>query len=208
MMRFALLPLLLLVLVASCSFASADDDEPPQDAVSPDEVLRRSDEAMDALLSFRVTTRVVPSVAGNPPYETAYDIRGRSCVLPAGQMPQVQPNGACPCGEQPSVHDLPFFNRAKGGQPFGPPFAGGTLASNLRLEREETLDGRRAWVLSYEFKTPSIEGPFTIWRSEWIDKETYLLLRQEQTDDDRFGVRAQVTSVLSHFDALPFPACR
>jgi hypothetical protein len=176
---------------------------------SPLEILQRSDDAMRNLKSFRAITKVVPSVPGNPPYESAYDFRGAGCILPAGQVPNVQPNGSCPCGHEQLQQDYPtFFDRAKGGRPFGPPYAGGTEPANPRLEKLEAIDGRAAWVISYEFKTPSIEGPFTIKRREWVEVESFVLLRQEQTDDDPFGVRARVTASLSQFDALPTPPCR
>jgi len=207
-MRFVLAAVLALM-SSSCPIFDDDGARPPADAPPAEEIQRRSDEAMRGLTSFRAVMKVVPSVPGNPPYESAHDFRGTRCILPAGQTPKVQPNGACPCGPEQLQQDYgTFFDRAKGGQPFGPPYAGGTAPTNLRLEKTEAIDGRTAWVVSYEFKTPSIEGPFTIWRREWIEVDSFLLLRQEQTDDDRFGVRARVTSVLSHFNALPMPLCR
>jgi hypothetical protein len=196
-------------LLMGCSLFGDDGARLPADAPAAADILQRSDEAMRSLKSFRAVTRVVPSVPGNPPYENAFDFRGPRCILPAGKVPAVEPNGACPCGPEGLPQDYsPFFDRVKGGRLFGPPYAGGTPAEHLRLERSETLDGRKAWLISYDFQTPSIEGPFTIWRREWIEQDTYIVLRQEQTDDDAFGVRARVTSVLSLFDELPAPPCR
>src|SRR5262245_25649581 len=121
-----ILPLLLLAAVA-CERIAGDATDPGV-RESPLEILQRSDEAMRGLRSFRALTRVVPSVPNNPSYEAAYDFRGPRCILPAGQVPQVQPNGACLCGPEQQQDYATFFDRAKGGRPFGPPFAGGTLA--------------------------------------------------------------------------------
>lgn len=207
-MRFLLLPTLVFI-TSACSLLPGGENTARRAEVSPEEVLRRSDEAMRASKSFRAVTKVVPSVPGNPPYDLAYEFRGTRCVVPAGSVPKVEPNGACPCGaNQIAVDHTAFFDRAKGGQPFGPPFAGGTSPANIRLENIERVDGRSARVVTYDFRTPSEEGPFTVWRKEWIEQGTFRLLRQEQWDDDRFGVRAHVTTMLSAFDALPMPACR
>lgn len=196
------------MLVAGCGLFDGGNAGLPEGAPAPGELLRLSDEAMRALRSLRAETRVVPSVPGNPPYESAVELRGTRCVRDERSVRQPDPSGRCPCGFVELAYEYEaFFARAEGGLNLGPP-GGGTAPANLRLLGLEEVDGRQAWVLTYEFRTPSIEGPFTIRRKEWIDRTSFLLLRQEQWDDDPFGVRAHVTTVLSGFDSLPADACR
>ena len=196
------------LLLGGCGLFGGGGGAPPADAPALDGLLRLSDEAMRALRSLRAETRAVPSVAGNPPYESAIELRGRRCIRNERSVREPDPSGRCPCGFVELAYEYEaFFARAEGGLNLGPP-GGGTAPANLRLAGLEAIDSRAAWVVTYEFKTPSIEGPFTIRRKEWIDRESLLLLRQEQWDDDPFGVRAHVTTVLSGFDALPADACR
>jgi hypothetical protein len=84
---------------------------------------------------------------------------------------------------------------------------GATAATEVRLLRREVHAGREVYVIAYEFKEASFEGPFTVSRVEWIDTATLLLLRQEQDDDDPFGVQAHVTATFSEMQAPPGGAC-
>jgi hypothetical protein len=47
---------------------------------------------------------------------------------------------------------------------------------------------------------PSIEGPFTMWFTEWIDKESLWLLRQETTNNDPYGSGPGPTVLLLDFN--------
>jgi len=148
-----------------------------------------------------------PTVSGRRPYHDELEFRGPRCLRNA-RSAAGPPTANCPCGwielTAPYAH---YFDRASGGV-FGPgPQLGATTATGVRYLRWEKYDGRHAYVIAYEFKAASVEGPFNVFRTEWIDASTLLLLRQEQEDDDPFGVRAHVTATLSEFDARPAPPC-
>ena len=157
------------LLLGGCGLFGGGGGAPPADAPALDELLRLSDEAMRALWSLRAETRVVPSVAGNPPYESAIELRGRRCIRDERSVREPDPSGRCPCDFVALAYEYEaFFARTEGGLNLGPP-GGGTAPANLRLAGLEAIDGRPAWVVTYEFKTPSIEGPFTI-RRKGVDR--------------------------------------
>ncbi len=95
----------------------------------------------------------------------------------------------------------PNFKRSEG-QPLNPygdsPYT--VTVADLRVLREEALDGAPAWVLSYTFQAPSIEGPFDVFVTEWIEQSTYRLLRRERHNNDPFGIQARVTEEYIDFE--------
>lgn len=89
-----------------------------------------------------------------------------------------------------------------------PPYAHGSLAdlipppftvSEAKLAGEATVAGRRAYVVDMAPSPcaglpPDLAGPQTL----WFDRETLMLLKQEQrsADDGRVTLRSEVTSVV------------
>lgn len=203
MFRSVVLVVVIGVLLTGCELSTAPT------SLTAAEILRRSDEAMARLTFFRATVDIRPTVSARPATTDVIELHGPVCLRNAHGVLQPQTASAnCPCGWSELASPYrPYFRRAQGGILGGPPYAGATPATNLRIEGTERHQGVQAWALSYEFKTPSIEGPFTIWGKEWVAVDTFLLLRQEQRDNDRFGVRAQVTSVLFDFDGPRTKEC-
>jgi hypothetical protein len=85
------------------------------------------------------------------------------------------------------------------------PFGGAAVATNVKIEREEEYENQPVWVVSYEFETPSIDSQITVWRTEWIAKDSFLLLRQEEVLRDH-GQLANFTRVFRNFNyEKPWP---
>jgi hypothetical protein len=192
---------LVLVLVLGCS----DDDDA---GIDGEELLRRSEEAMLALSSVRVTLDVDPAAAGESNYQLeVLEFSGPRCVRSLSQpLPDDGTNrGACPCGYVETNAD--YFVRNEGGLVGGPPNLGGTRAGRFAVDGPRSYEGTSVWLLDYEFRTPSIEGPFTVRRREWIEVNSYRLLRREERNDDRFGSRDLLISTLHDFDRVLAPLC-
>ncbi len=89
-----------------------------------------------------------------------------------------------------------YADRSAGGlgrQCLDPAFERGvTPAIDIRFIGEAAVDGVDAWVLWYRFEAPSVEGPFTRWRTEWIAKSDLRLLRQVEENDDPYAPRVPV----------------
>jgi len=169
-------------------------------------LLRRSDEAMKALRYFEVSVDVRPTASRDLPYQYEVEFLSARCIRTTYTGSSSLPRGDCPCGwSEVAYAGMQYRDRAFGGLIGGLPFGGATVATDVQLLRTETLHGHRAFVISYQFKVQTEEGAVNIYRREWLDAESLLLLRQEQDDDDRFGVRPHVVAVLSDFDA-PRPA--
>ena len=184
---------------------------------------------MNGLTSLRVTVDVRPSVAGIPvfkhveEYLTAERARfiyldpiegGReTCIIGIAHLERSRDqSGNWGLWEGKDPLPRPFswpdifpeaLQRTAGGLAWVEEalreFA--TAATNVAIKREEDYGGRPAWVISYEFRTVGEEGAFTIWRTEWIAKDSFLLLRQEQRDNDPFGSRSLIVRLYGDFDA-------
>lgn len=209
MMRLSVMVACVAILVSACSGAGASS--PSQTSTPPvptTDLLRRSDEVMKALRYFKVSVDVRPTASTDPPYRYQDEFLGARCIRSTYTGSTNLPRGDCPCGWSEFVYaDMQYRDRASGGLIGGLPFGGATVATDVQLLRSETFDGHRAFVISYQFKVQTEEGAVNIYRKEWLDAESLLLLRQEQDDDDRFGVRPHVVAVLSDFDAPSQAGC-
>lgn len=199
-----------LMLVAVALLQAACNDHvasiPKTSPVPAAGLLRRSDEAMKALRYFKVSVDVRPTASSDPPYHYQDEFLGARCIRSTYPGSSSLPRGDCPCGwSELPYSDQQYRDRASGGLIGGVPFGGATVATDVQLLRSETFDGHRAFVISYQFKVQTEEGAVNVYRKEWLDAESLRLLRQDQHDDDRFGVRPQVVAVLSGFD-VPRPA--
>lgn len=197
----AVVALLLLTLIAFLLLRNGDGD-----GVAPDglELLRLSEQAMTDLRSMHVEVTVFPEEPTLPqapiedPLVYEMDLVGRRCVR------SDQEGAECSCSAPAGI--WPYFDREQGGQVYGPPFLGATTSQNVRVIGVGLIKNRPTWVVSYEFENPSVEGSFKVERREWIDKETYILWRQDEEDNDRFsegGSRRSEISELNQFNGCP-----
>jgi hypothetical protein len=76
----------------------------------------------------------------------------------------------------------------------------GTAPDSIELLGTVDYEGVTAWKIRYRFTSPSIEGPFPVERTEWIDTETFHVLRAEREQVDPFGFIGQVAEVARSFD--------
>jgi len=184
-------------------------------APSAREIIQRSNDAMNALQSVRVTTEVRPPDLNGSRKEVgefvspnrAHFVRtspqdvfkSETIVIASDAWERYEPDGewlSSPEASQPFA--WPDFLRLEprigiSGEPLP--------VTEPSILREEAVGDRPAWVASYSYQEPSFEGPFNVFVTEWIEKETYLLLREEHYDDDPYGVQARVTDVYFDFDA-------
>ncbi len=181
------LPALLLVMciaASACGGSESGERLPtasPAPELNAEQILRRSDEAMARLTSVRVTFHEDPSTPGSDSTETLLN---------------------CPRGDIGYFAPSPFYPRINGGLRDDPPIFGESAAMNITLARSELVDGQQIWVIQYQFIAPSTEGPFDVFRTEWIAADSYHLLKQESRDNDPYGAMAQVTKKYAeHSDA-------
>lgn len=144
------------------------------------ELLRRSDEAMRVLDFVRVFTT-------DPGAEYGFSIdelADRPGMLRRVSLASIEPVGGVATWreELPASTARPapgVFDRFDG--ELGRDDDGQTPAQGIRLVGETAIDGREVWVLWYWYKQrPGI----TTWFTEWIEKETLWLLRQETNIKD------------------------
>lgn len=187
----------------------------PQDR-STDEalgILRRSDEAMNALrsASSRWEARAQNGAAGEPFAESelryvAPDRMSRVTRyrdLPVYRTVRIGRDRWTRSDEDPWEHARmdasyawPRFWRYQ-----REPTDWRSAIQSVVVERQEALDDRPAWVLSYEQRVMSEEGPYDVFTTEWIEIETHRLLRSESTDTDPWGSRALSVTEFADFDA-------
>ena len=83
------------------------------------------------------------------------------------------------------------FANAQGGLVEGATLPGGlisgTLPTNVRLAGRESVNGRAAWAIKFEYSRTGIEGPFDEFATVWIDQETNHILKKELIRSDFFG---------------------
>jgi hypothetical protein len=152
----------------------------PAPEFSGEQILRRSDEAMARLTSVRMTYREDPSSPGSDYTETLLN-----------------------CPPDNVGYFAPFYPRINGGLRDDPPVFGESAAMNIALARSEVVGGQQIWVIQYNFIAPSIEGPFDVFRTEWIATDSYLLLKQESRDNSPFGAMARVTREYAEYTEVP-----
>jgi len=186
----------------------------PQDRSDPEAraILGRSDDAMNALMSVRMRIETRNSKA---PADPAYATSSAEFAAP-DRMHSVHDSGF---GRQEDVHigrdawtrsgDKPWEHRFNAfayrwprfDRLYEPGSEWRSAARNVRIVREEELPSGTAVVLSYEYGAMSEEGRFFTFMTEWIDKRTNRLLRQDETNDDPWGSRALIRSEFFDFDA-------
>jgi hypothetical protein len=187
-------------------------------ALTAREIIERSNDAMNRLQSARVTTEVRPAVA--PELNASWNEVDQfvspnrahfvRTALPDGRLLEtiVVGNDAWMRTEP----DGGWISGPRAGDPVGwPQFhrlqpRTGLLDEPLPVTeplvlREEVIGDRQAWVVSYSYQEQSEKGRFNVFITEWIEKETYLLLRDEHYDDDPLGDQARFTDEYSDFDA-------
>jgi hypothetical protein len=224
-MRGAALALICLSLIASTGCGSGGPKAVPPTLTasatlepSAREIIERSNNAMNHLLSARITTEARPTIA--PELNASWHevdqfvSPNRAHVLVTSLVDALQREtiivsndawtragadgdwSSGPWSSQPLV--WPEFHRL---QP-----RTGLLDEPLPVTeplvlREEVVSDRQAWVVSYSYQEQSEEGPFNVFVTEWIERDTYVLLRDAHYDDDPLGDQARFTDEYSDFNA-------
>lgn len=163
------------------------------------EVLQRSDEAMNELRSMRLHWEVQAREGSRPlPFENsderfaAPDRMAR--VVRYDDHPPIESiwiggDRWSRSGEKPWEHDelrepfdWPSFEHLflEGDRRGGP-------VRNVVVEDEELIEGEDAWVISYEHRARSFEGPFDVFSKEWIHRNSYRMVRAEYYNTDPWG---------------------
>lgn len=204
------------ILFVSCS--QGDGQEPSE----LEELVARSDDVMNSLSSFRAEYDEVPNDvpgADGRPKELVTVVRPDSqCSVLPGRSGQIL-NEVIDIGSQrwvrppiagaqdawtltdryfgvpkPEFANLPRdpVNDSGVPTPIGP--------VEFRQGGEETIDGRKASIVSSEYTLGGIEGPIDFMTTLWIDQETSHLLRKEVTDNDRYGSHSTRVWVYYDFD--------
>jgi hypothetical protein len=140
----------------------------------------------------------LPQAPIEDPLVYEMDLVGRRCVK------SDQEGAECSCSAPPGI--WPYFDREQGGRVHGPPFLGATMSQNVRVIGVGLIKNRPTWVIAYEFENPGVEGPIKVERREWIDKQTYVLWRQDEEDNDPFGEgggRRSEINELNEFSGCP-----
>lgn len=160
----------------------------PRDDLAPEELVRRSGEAMDRVGILRVESVDWPDYSPGEPsgigvteytHDTSRAIRLGDLRL-----------DSCPASD--------------GGMPFtGRHLAPDTAIDPVKFEflRSETVEGQDAWVVRYGHSHYSIDSLITVEDTEWIAKDTYLLIRQEREFHDTMGFNGQTVSVMHPVEA-------
>ena len=186
-----------------------DGDGPGTVPVNLVELLRRSDEAMNSTGTYRFRYE-----------EVAFDGDEAGGILGDHRGAAVLPDKLCTYDSDPdgifasehirigsqewirqrsttwAIVDESYptpdvgFAHAEGGLLESGWLAGGTSPSEVRLAGQEEVGARPAWILEYQYRRPSIEGPFDEFAKLWIDQGTYRVLKKELRDNDPFGVRS------------------
>lgn len=175
---------------------------PPELAseVAPDglELLAESDLAMRSLTGMSVVEEYRST---SPP--GTFDVRRVTLVLVEPEqlrVVNVTENGT-PL-DKTLYNEGPFspyeyFNRGAGYRAFSqaPP----ADVSDVRVIGEDEIDGEPAWVVWYQFRVVGFDSVYRVYRTEWISKESKLLLRHvELNTDPSSGTERE--SILSDFE--------
>lgn len=233
MMRAAMLAVVAIATVSACGGSTASrptatltpaftaEVTPSPTSPPATEILRLSDEAMNGLSSLHE----VRADSDRGPW-TITDYRAPDAAQAAyekGYQPQwcrignkVWTRGRAEVGFEEweldegnaSSYSWPNYDRVSGGAGSeGAKQIGATEATNVRVVDEVYFGAEAAWVITYEFMAPSIEGPYPVQRMEWISKESYYLLQQIHSQNDPFGFGGTVTYDLSRFNDLVDIVC-
>ena len=164
------LALVLASIAASCSGGGT------QATLSAIDILRKSDQAMGQVPSFR-DERLYwhkPPLALTP--NDAADVSEYRGTQARGFLANDSRGDATKCAWD-DLGVKPFSEQVDGG-PKTPP------AQDVTLQGHELINGRSASVVSYDFDASDRNGEYTLWRTEWIDDQTYRILRMEQDASD------------------------
>jgi hypothetical protein len=149
------------------------------------ELLRRSDQAMAGIGSLRVLVTVYPpppafpGAPGEWPESYSKDLIDGRCV----SSDRTSDGCSCDAAQQ----DWPYTDRlSSGGLLLAGPGVATSPPQNARIVGVGLIEKRPMWVLDYDIEAERDSGPYTVRRREWIDKENFLLRRQEERErDDR-----------------------
>ena len=70
-------------------------------------------------------------------------------------------------------------------------------AENLQFVEENEYAGEEVWVITYDYSSPTYEGPVPSTDTEWISRQTLWLLKSEHWQDDPYGFTGTTTTVYS-----------
>lgn len=151
---------------------------------------------MAGMHTYRVEQVFRPASPDIPGIFWAYDVRDTLNVRTVYRAS----NGdelTIDCGRWNLLRKPLFSERSRGGlSDGGESRMGSTGPTDFRVDTSD-YEGVPVWVLSYSFKSPSIEGPISVYRVEWIERATGKLLRQEQWVADPFGATGQTVTVIT-----------
>lgn len=203
-MRVVVLALAAALLAGACGGESEDTEVTPTatttqaapPTVSADEpldgmgILRRSDVAM-ADAGYVITESYARDREGRPvePRVVVQETHGNAVRFLATTHAQAE----C-IGQDARV--APFALRERGALAFyppreGEPDRGATAPEDVEILREEQYEGKDAWIIRFQYRLPSIEGPYPREHTEWVAKDDFRLLRQEIETYDPFGFVGQ-----------------
>lgn len=168
--------------------------------MSAADLLRRSDEAMLALDFVRVFSS-----------DDREECFGLSELVEPGYLQRLTAvcirviGGVRTYSEESDSPSPPYesedtFYRSVGRPRAYNPDSDDTSAQDVRVIGTASIDGRDAWVIWYWKAFASFEGPFRLWYTEWIDRETFWLVRQTTTSDDPLGSALGPSIVLYDFN--------
>lgn len=213
------------VLAASIVGIQACDDSSSDPAASVTatpqpsarEVLQRSDLAMNRLRSVRVRVETRPTVAPDVNRPTIrveeYAAPDRAHYITRSERGELEyevvsigstrweRTGLRGWQSGPYLADGPWpaYQRAAGSPLGSPAVVSGSM--QLGALRQQMIDGVDAWAVTYSFEMQTHEGPVQFSGSEWIAKDSLLLLRREHENDDPFGAQERVVETYYDFDA-------
>lgn len=168
--------------------------------LTAEEVLARSDNVMAGLHTYRVEQVFRPASFDIPGIWWTFDVRGTLNVRTVYRASDGN-ELTVDCDRWNTLRKPLFSERTLGGLgPDGESRFGSTAPMNLQLEAIGLDDGTAAWVVSYDFKSPSVEEPIAVYRVEWIERDTFRLLRQEQWVEDPFGSTGHTATVVDWSD--------
>lgn len=221
---------ILLVLAGACGGGSSGDDSPVSGSPSPadansspsageptatpspsptataeppltaEQVLARSDSVMAGPHTYRVQQVFRPASPQIPGIWWTFDVREALTVRTVYRASDGD-ELAVDCDRWNTLRKPLFSERTLGGLgPGGESRFGSTPPMNFALDIADLGDGTEVWVVSYDFRSPSVEEPIAVYRVEWIARDTFRLLRQEQWVEDPFGSTGHTVTVIDWSD--------
>ena len=147
---------------------------PAPSAAAARETLRRSDAAMANVGFIRVEQTDTGANSQHPGEIEVWQYEDGQVRIAAGGGDACTwfPSGSG-AGRSPA-----FSERSQGGVDSTSPMSG-TLPDAFE-QRTDAYDGHDVYVVSYHFKAPSIDGLYDVWETDWIDRNSYRLVRYEQ----------------------------